>query len=263
MIIRPVFAVIERDLVKLFRQKGRLLSALVRPLIWLLVIGAGFDALIENKSTGYRSFLIPGVLGMSILFGALLGALSTVYEKESGIMKLMIIAPFEHFWIVFAKMVAASISACIQVLLLLIVLILMGDIDKNINWLLLVISIVLLSISCSGIGMLVASFSKTLDNFAAIMNFVIFPVFFLSGSLYPVNNLPGVLGFIARLNPYTYGVDLLKHSVNVPLGGNADFSIVMNVSIVVSFTFVAFILSSWRFSRDDAHHVWFPAPKKK
>ena len=126
MILRPIFAVIERDLVKLFRQKGRLLSALVRPLIWLLVIGAGFDALIENKTTGYRSFLIPRVLGMSILFGALLGALSTVYEKESGVMKLMIIAPFEHFWIVFAKMAAASISACIQVILLLIVLTFFG-----------------------------------------------------------------------------------------------------------------------------------------
>lgn len=263
MILRPIFAVIERDLVKLFRQKGRLLSALVRPLIWLLVIGTGFDALIENKTTGYRSFLIPGVLGMSILFGALLGALSTVYEKESGVMKLMIIAPFEHFWIVFAKMAAASISACIQVILLLIVLIFLGDIDKNINLLLLMISILLLSISCAGIGMLVASFSKTLDNFAAIMNFVIFPVFFLSGSLYPVTNLPGFLGVIAKLNPYTYGVDLLKHSINVPLGGSADFSVILNISILLSFTVVAFILSSWRFSRDEAHNVWFPPPKKK
>lgn len=263
MIIRPVFAVVERDLVKLFRQKGRLLSALVRPLIWLLVIGAGFDALVDSKSTGYRSFLIPGVLGMSILFGALLGALSTVYEKESGVMKMMIIAPFQHYWIVFAKMTAASISACIQVFLLLLVLILLGDIDRNINWFLLGFSVILLSITCSGIGMLVAAFSKTLDNFAAIMNFVIFPVFFLSGSLYPVTNLPGVLGIIARLNPYTYGVDLLKHSVTVPLGGSADFSILLNISVLTIFTVFAFILSSWRFSREEATNVWFPSPKKK
>tara|TARA_E500000331_G_C17263031_1_gene716019 strand:+ start:2817 stop:3608 length:792 start_codon:yes stop_codon:yes gene_type:complete len=263
VIIRPVFAVVERDLVKLFRQKGRLLSALVRPLIWLFVIGAGFDVLIEPKESGYRSFLIPGVLGMAVLFGALLGALSTVYEKESGVMKIMIIAPLKHYWIVFAKMTSASISACVQVVLLLIVLALLGDIDRNLNWLLLGFSIILLSLACSGIGMLVAAFSKTLDNFAAIMNFVIFPVFFLSGSLYPVSNLPGLLGILAKLNPYTYGVDLLKHSVNVPSGGDADFTIVQNVSIILLFTATAFVVSSWRFSRDEASDVWFVASKKK
>lgn len=263
MIIRPVFAVVERDLVKLFRQKGRLLSALVRPLIWLLVIGAGFDTLLESTETGYRSFLIPGVLGMSILFGALLGALSTVYEKESGVMRMMIIAPFKHYWIVFAKMTAASISACVQVFLLLLVLVVLGDIGWSVNWILLIPSVILLSISCAGIGMVVAAFSKTLDNFAAIMNFVIFPVFFLSGSLYPVNNLPGLLGVVAKLNPYTYGVDLLKHSVNVPLGGSADFPIFQNVAVLIMFTLLAFLLSSWRFSREEASNVWFPVTKKK
>ena len=84
MIIRPVFAVVERDLVKLFKQKGRLLSSLIRPLIWLLVIGTGFDSLVKSDDSNYRSFLIPGVIGMSILFGALLGALSTVTKKSPG-----------------------------------------------------------------------------------------------------------------------------------------------------------------------------------
>ena len=163
MIFKPVYAVIERDLVKLFRQKGRFFSSLVRPLIWLFVIGAGFEALYDSTSNGYRSFLIPGVLGMSILFGALLGALSTVYEKESGIMKMMIVAPFSHYWIVFAKMSAAAVSACVQVAFLVVVLIILGDIGFSINWILLIASMLILSFTCAGIGMLVAAFSKTIQ----------------------------------------------------------------------------------------------------
>ncbi len=84
---KPIYAVILRDLIKFSRQKGRVLSSLVRPLIWLVVIGAGFNSMLSDGKSNYFEFLVPGVIGMTILFGALLGSLSMVYEKESGIMK--------------------------------------------------------------------------------------------------------------------------------------------------------------------------------
>lgn len=259
---RPVYAVVERDLVKLWRQKGRLLSALVRPLIWLFVIGAGFGATVGDGEGSYRSFLVPGVMGMAILFGALLGALSTVYEKESGVMRMLVIAPFAHRWIVFAKMQAAAISAVFQALLLLVVLALLGDLSWHTDWALLALGILATAFACAGIGMLVAAFSKTLDNFAAIMNFVIFPVFFLSGSLYPVGNLPGLLGVAAHLNPYTYGVDLLKHALPAA-GHTADFAVTLDLAVLVGFTLLAFVVSAWRFSREQAYAPLFGlgAPK--
>ncbi|MEY3974733.1 MAG: hypothetical protein RIS59_1094, partial [Pseudomonadota bacterium] len=254
---RPVYAVVERDLVKLWRQKGRLLSALVRPLIWLFVIGAGFEATVGGAGGSYRSFLVPGVMGMAILFGALLGALSTVYEKESGVMRMLVIAPFAHRWIVFAKLQAAAISAVFQALLLLIILAVLGDLPASTRWGLLALGIFATAYACAGIGMLVAAFSKTLDNFAAIMNFVIFPVFFLSGSLYPVGNLPGLLGLAAHLNPYTYGVDLLKHALPQVAGRGADFPPALDVAVLASFTLLAFALSAWRFSREQAYAPLF------
>ena len=111
-------------------------------------------------------------------------------------------------------------------------------------------------------------FSKAYDdainprnNFAAIMNFVIFPVFFLSGSLYPVSKLPDPLGILAKLNPYTYGVDLLKHSINIPMGGIADFTIVNNVVYLSAFTILSFFISSWRFSDEKITSKWFPRAK--
>ena len=254
---RPVYAVVERDLVKLWRQKGRLLSALVRPLIWLFVIGAGFEATVGGSGGSYRSFLVPGVMGMAILFGALLGALSTVYEKESGVMRMLVIAPFAHRWIVFAKMQAAAISAVFQALLLLVILAVLGDLPLHSDWALLALGIFATAYACAGIGMLVAAFSKTLDNFAAIMNFVIFPVFFLSGSLYPVGNLPGLLGVAAHLNPYTYGVDLLKHALPQVAGHGADFAPALDVAVLAGFTLLAFVLSAWRFSREQAYAPLF------
>jgi ABC-2 type transport system permease protein len=99
VILRPIYGVIEREVVKTFRQRTRLVSAMVRPLIWLFVIGGGFGAVLGHASgADYQQFLAPGVLGMTMLFGAMLAALTMVYDKESGVMRMLIIAPFAHYW---------------------------------------------------------------------------------------------------------------------------------------------------------------------
>ncbi len=221
MKVRPFYAVLEREMLRMLRQRTRLVAAMVRPLIWLLVIGGGFSAAMGNASgVDYQGFLVPGVLGMTTLFGAMLAALTTVYDKESGVMRMMIVAPLPHAWIVLAKMVSAALAAIVQSVLLLVLLLVLGRFGfrhatgfcSPPPW-------SATSFACAGIGMLTASFSRTLDNFAATMNFVIFPVFFFSGSLYPVQTLPAVLKQVAAINPYTYGVDFLKHAI---LPGSVD-----------------------------------------
>src|SRR6185503_5645700 len=136
----------------------------------------------------------------------------------------MIVAPLPHAWIVLAKMVSATLAAMVQSILLLVLLVVLGRFPSDTNWALLAAALVATSFACSGIGMLTASFSRTLDNFAATMNFVIFPVFFFSGSLYPTQTLPRVLKQVAMMNPYTYGVDFLKHAV-LPGSATTDFSL--------------------------------------
>ena len=262
-LFKPIYAVVQRDLIKFSRQKGRVLSSLVRPLIWLVVIGAGFNSIVTTDGNDYFEFLVPGVLGMTILFGALLGSLSMVYEKESGVMRMILVSPLTHRSIVFAKMAAATCSAIIQATLLIVVLLALGYIDLSVDWFLLVVGMFILSVTCSGIGMLVASFSKTLDNFAAIMNFVIFPVFFLSGSLYPITNLPYALKVLAQANPYTYGVDILKHGILVPNGGTSDIPLMISFIVLIIFTIAAFFIASWRFSLEDTTSIWFPRQIKK
>jgi len=254
MRLRQVYAVLERELLRTLRQRTRLVSAMVRPLIWLFVIGAGFAAVIgQARGVDYRSFLVPGVLGMTMLFGAMLAALTTVYDKESGVMRMMIIAPMPHAWIVIAKTVAAAAAAMLQALLLLVILAALGYAGRGTHWGLLAAALLATSFACAGIGMLTASFSRTLDNFAGIMNFVIFPLFFLSGSLYPVRDLPSELQWVARVNPYTYGVDLLKHALLPRSAMGADFSVALDFAVLVGATVGLVAVASWRFSQESAY----------
>jgi ABC-2 type transport system permease protein len=253
---RPIYAVLEREVVRMFRQRTRLVSAMVRPLIWLFVIGAGFGAVLGRASgVSYQQFLVPGVVGMTLLFGSMLAALTVVYDKESGVMRMLIIAPFSHYWIVVAKMLAAALAAILQALLLLVLLAVLGYIGLETKFTVLAIGLIATSLACAGIGMLVATFTRTLDNFAAIMNFVIFPVFFLSGSLYPVSHLPPMLKVVALANPYTYGVDLLKHATLgvLPSGMGADFGLGTDIAVLAGFTVAALIIASWRFSQESAY----------
>lgn len=254
-IVRPTVAVLEREVIKLMAQRGRLLSAMVRPLLWLLVIGAGFGAIQGGDGdASYQSFLVPGVLGLTALFGGILAALSTVYDRESGVMRMLVIAPLQHYWIVLAKTLGATLAAIVQSLLLLMILGALGYLSAGVSIPLFALGLLGTAFACASLGMLVAAWSRGLENYATTMNFVIFPVFFLSGSLYPVQQLPQSLQVVTTLNPYTHGVDLLKHSGIGAVGSSgADFSIGFNISMLLGFSAVALAVACLRFSRAAAN----------
>jgi len=251
---RPVKAVVGREMTKLFRQRMRLISSMVRPMIWLLVIGSGVGSMLQGPEQGeYLTFLVPGILAMTLLFAALLSALTLVYDKEFGVMRMMMIAPIAHYWIVLSKLIAATLTAMVQALLLLVLLLVIGLISVKIA-LSLILPALLTAVCCAAIGGLIAVWSKSIDNFAVIMNFFIFPVFFLSGALYPVNQLPEYLHYIVIINPFSYGVDLLKHAVpNVA----TDFSVMTDVLVLIGFSVVAIFVACLQFSRESVHAPLF------
>ena len=256
MVLRPVAAVLEREILKLLRQRGRLLSAMVRPLLWLLVIGAGLGAVkATHGEPAYQTFLVPGVLGMTLLFGGMVAALSTVNDRESGVMRMLVIAPIAHYWIVLAKALAATCAALLQAILLLVILGVIGYLSAQVSFPLLAAGLIGTALACASLGMLVAAFSPTLDNYATMMNLVIFPVFFLSGSLYPVQQLPYALRLVATLNPYTYGVDLLKHAAvsGATTVHNPDFPVALDLGVLIGFSVMALGIAAARFSRDTAN----------
>jgi ABC-2 type transport system permease protein len=255
MMWRPVWGIIEREMVRMIRQRGRLVSAAARPLIWLVVIGSGYNAILANVGPhGYHHFLVPGVLGMVMLFGAMLVSLTLVYDKEFGVMRLLIMAPLPHYWIVVAKIISGAVVAVVQAGAFALLLAPFGYIGSEVSLLLLVLGLVATALACASLGMVIAVWSSTLDNFAVVMNFVIFPVFFLSGALYPVQKLPDLLKLVAAINPFTYGVDLLKHALlgsAAPLLGT-DFGVLIDVAVLLGFTAVATFVACLRFSHESA-----------
>lgn len=252
MIGRALGAIMGRELKRMLRQRGRLVSAMVRPLIWLAVIGTGMQTLIEGSGAGsYKHFLIPGLLCMVLLFGALLASLSLVYDKEAGVMRMLIMAPFAHYWIVLARTASATLVGVIQATMLMLILVPFGYLTVPASLFLLFLGLMITSLTCASLGMLIAVYSQTLDDFAVIMNFVIFPMFFLSGALYPIQQLPPILKFIALCNPFSYGVDLLKHALleEVPPRFAADFSVLQDMAVLTGFILVTLLIACLRFSQ--------------
>lgn len=250
--LKPLLAIIKRELIRLLRQRGRLLSAMIRPLVWLLVIGSGFGTMMSQFGTdNYQQFLVPGLLCMALLFGAMLSSLTLVYDKESGVMRMLVIAPFPHYWIILARTISATIAGLFQTILLIVILFIFGFLTLPINVAVFVLGLVMTAIVCASAGTLIAVFSKTLENFAVIMNFVIFPVFFLSGALYPLTHLPVILKIVTLINPFSYGVDMLKHAllINMPETFSAEFSLMTDFLFMACFSVFALIIACLRFSQ--------------
>ena len=263
---RAIAAIVARDLKRMLRQRGRLVSSMVRPLIWLFVIGTGFQGMLEGLGRGgYQRFLVPGLVSMVVLFGALLASLSMIYDKESGVMRMLIIAPLPRAVVLLARTLGAALIGICQALLLMLILLALGYLGVPRDPALLALGLVAQALVCASLGTLIAVFSKALEDFAVIMNFVIFPVFFLSGALYPIEHLPGVLKAVALANPFSYGVDLLKHALGAEALFDPDFSVGKDLLAMLAFVVLALAVACWRFSQAPVFEGLarvFTAPKR-
>ncbi|MEW6068502.1 MAG: ABC transporter permease [Nitrospirota bacterium] len=243
MEFNAIYVIVAREFKKFIREKSRLFSAIARPLLWLFIVGAGISRLVP-RDTGvpYIQFIFPGIIGMTILFSSIFSSISIIWDKEFGFMKEILVAPVSRLSIVIGKALSGTIVSTIQAL---IILALFPFVGFKLN-LLQIISIVCLCISVSfcisAFGIVLATFYESYESFSVIMNFIIMPMFFLSGAMYPIRLLPDILSFVAKLNPLTYGIDAIKHVIFPNEKGlmGPDFSIMIDITIVIvlSITFV-------------------------
>lgn len=248
-------AVVEREFRRIARQRGRFLSTLARPLLWLVVIGSGFASVVpEQAGLSYHQYLLPGIFGMVILFSTMLSALGTVHDREFGAMRMLLVAPLSRGSVVIAKALAATLVGTAQALLLL-PLPFVLDLPVSLVRLAMTVGAVLLTaLALASLGMLCASRIRSIENFAVVMNFVLFPMFFLSGALYPVSELPLFLQPLVRVNPLTYGVDLLKHALLGPFGTGmlgAEFAPSVSVAVLAVFSVAALAAAAALFGREE------------
>jgi ABC-2 type transport system permease protein len=211
-VLRAVEAVVIREFVRSFRQHGRLLSTIARPLLWLVVIGSGFERVIPSQGTvSYKQFLLPGIYAMVLLFTTMLCALATVSDREFGPIRMLLIAPLPRSVTVVAKTLSSALLGFFQAVVFLPLIWILGLRPSLEAVFELLGGLLLSALVLASLGMVLASRLRSIENFAGIMNFVMFPMFFLSSALYPASTLPGFLQPFVRADPLTYAVDLMRH----------------------------------------------------
>ena len=233
---RAVYVIVAREYKKFIREKSRLFSAIARPLLWLFLVGGGMSRLVPaEEGVTYTQFIFPGILGMTILFSSIFSSISIIWDKEFGFMKEILVAPVSRFSVVVGKAMSGTLLSTTQAVIILTLFPFVG-LKLGLVQIIGIIAVsAVLSFAIAAFGILLASFYDSYESFSVIMNFIVMPMFFLSGAMYPVKLLPPVLQILTKLNPLTYGIDALKNIIFPLETGKmgADFPLIMDVSIIL------------------------------
>jgi ABC-2 type transport system permease protein len=217
-------AVTSREIVKFAQQRGRLLSALVRPLMWLAVFAVGFHnvfgvSIIPPYKTyvSYQVYIVPGLLGIILLFHGMQSSLSMVYDREMGVMRLLLTAPLPRWLLLACKLIAGTALSVITCYVFLAVCILFDVTFDAIGWLYVLPALIASGLMLGALWLFLSVYIRQVENFAGAMNFVMFPMFFFSSALYPLWKLreggSEPVYLVALANPFTHAVELIRHAL--------------------------------------------------
>ena len=223
-LLRAMRAVVGREIHKFMRQPARLASALVRPLLWFVVFATGFQnvfgvSIIPPYETyiEYKVYMLPGLLGMIALFNGMQSSLSLVYDREMGLMRLLLTAPLNRAWLLAFKLLAGTSLSVLQMVVFLGVAWVLGVDMVPLQALLALPAMVLAAVLMASMGLVLSVYVRQLENFAGAMNFVIFPMFFISSALYPLWKFEEAgavwLYQLALFNPFTQAVETMRFAL--------------------------------------------------
>jgi len=225
----------------------RLVSAVITPVLWLVIFGAGLRYSLSTPGFNYQQFLLPGIIAQTLLFTAIFLGISVIWDRQFGFMKEILVAPIGRISIFIGKMLGVSTNAMIQGLIVLGLGFLIG-VPLSIYSVSLAIPLMLIiTVGLVCIGLAIASFMDSLESFGTIVTFVNLPMFFLSGALFPVTNLPSWLKWAFYINPLTYGVDALR-TIMMP-GWTPILSLHYDILIIIVFDLVVVVIGTYAFSR--------------
>ena len=259
-VFRATWVVAYRELLRFVQERSRIISSFAMPLLFLVIFGAGFNRIVGVITPGvdFVQFIYPGIIAMTVLTNSVMSGLSIVWDREFGFLKEILVAPLGRTGIIIGKATGSAVIAVLQGIIL---LVLAPILDVALSPMLVVKLIPLLiivSLSLSGLGILVASRMRSQQGFQMIVQIIIFPLIFLSGVFFPVNNVPVWMEIISKINPLTYGVDAIRQ---VFLGeGMADLGITIfghtmtileDVLIVTVFGVGLLALAAWSFSKQE------------
>jgi ABC-2 type transport system permease protein len=221
--LRCFVGVTWREWLRFLNQRGRLLSALVRPLVWLAIFATGFQFVLGvsvmppyDTYIPYSLYIAPGLLAMIVMFNGMLSSLSMVYDREMGSMRVLMVSPLPRWFLLAAKLFAGVIVSVLQAYAFLAIGLIWGIEPPWYGYLAVLPALVLAGLMLGALGLLLSSAIRQLENFASVMNFVIFPMYFASSALYPlwrVKEASVLLYQICQLNPFTHAVELIRFAL--------------------------------------------------
>lgn len=242
--------IIYKELIRFIKQKSRFFSALVRPLLWLFIFSVGFKTALglaiappyETYIT-YETYIVPGLVGMVLLFNGMQSSLTMIFDREMGSMKILLSSYINRNYLLFCKMFATSIVSTIQAVTFLLIAKVYG-VDISFLAILLSIPIIIISsIILNAFALFISSVIKQLENFATVMNFVIFPMFFLSSALYPLWKIKDsslLLFNISSFNPFTYIVESIRFSLYLKIDYFSLVILILSLFITLLMAFIGF-----------------------
>ncbi len=243
----PIYIMRLRQLKRFWRSKARIIWSLGQPILFLVALGYGFGPLYQKAGGGnYIEFLAPGIIIMSVLFTAMFNGIEVIWDRQFGFLKESLVAPVARYKIMIGRTLGGATVASFQGIVVFLISIAIGFRPVSIPLALLAfVFMFLIAILFAALGTAIASNIEDMQAFSLIMNFVIMPIFFLSGALFPLAGLAKAITYIVKFNPLTYGVDAVRSL----LTGISGFGLWMDTLILVIVTFVVTLIGTYFFSK--------------
>jgi len=236
-----------REVKKYLRSRTQIIASLGSPLMYLGILGFGLGPVFQRAGEGsYLQFMAPGVIGMTVLFTSMFSGIALLWDRQFGFLKETLVAPVPRLFIMLGRTFGGATIAIIQGSLIFIVCIIAGFRPQSVKAIpFALLFMALIAVVFAALGAVIGSSLKDMQGMQLVMNFLVMPIFFLSGALYPLTNLPKVLAFLTRIDPLTYGVD----GVRTELIGVSHFGPTTDVLVLLGVAILLLSLGAWRFSK--------------
>jgi len=239
------YALWYREIKVFTREKSRIVSSLFTPLLWIVVFGGGLGSAVSLAGVNYQVFIFPGIIAMTILFSSVFFGLYIVWDKKIDFFKEVLVAPLSRTTIFAGKMVGGTIDALLQGCAMLVLGLVLGVNYTILRVLFSFVFMFILASALVSLGLIIGSNMESVEGFQLIISFLVFPMFFFSGALFPLKNLPSYLLVFTMLDPVTYAVDGLRGL----LLGSSQLPIALNLGVLTAFAVVMIGIGTWSFKR--------------
>ena len=244
MFWKAVYVICMRDIRRFFREKSQVIGSVARPAFWLVIMGTGFSTVFRSETGTYAQFLFPGIIGMTVLFTSIFSAVSIIWDRQFGFLREILVAPVSRTSVAVGK----TLSGCFQSMIQGAIILALSPIVNVRLTPLMVIQVLLLiflaSFALTSLGLLIASRMESHEGFNLIINFLVMPMFLLSGAFFPIQGLPVWMRSVVAVNPLSYAVDALRgvilgvyeHALATDILFMTGFAVVMTTVAVTAFT---------------------------